>query len=625
MKKTILTLVVASMLVVAVYFAFFASSKRPNIILITIDTTRADALGIYGNEKINTPFLDAIARSGCRFSQCYSQASITLPSHSSILTGLIPPFHGVHNNSTYRLREEITTLPELMKQAGYDTGAFIGSVILLKQYGLSQGFDVYDDDIVHYSQKTDRRTIVTRRAEETLDRAWNWIQRRSKPFFSWIHLYDPHWPYEAPSPYFEAYADQPYYGELAYVDVQIGRLLKRLQEKHLLRDTILVITADHGESLGDHGERTHGFFCYDSTTHVPLIVSTPLGEEPGHCYDHMVATTDIAPFIARLAGAPSLPGPVGPGLLDTSPRTVYSEAMIPFETFYCSPIQSLKTDTHRFYRSSDRELFQVQDDPGEKENRAEDAQEIMADLESVLADIDQEAADNVEPVQLDLEMVQMLKSLGYIHDGGTFHDQSDPFLLPSPVASVEPYRMLQQIRGVELEFPFKAIEKLEEVSTEYPDHIMIWKALGELKTKGNMEAGALEALRKATHLRPEDPRLHNLLGQALFHFGHVQESLVEFTAATQLDPTQVIASYNLARVRLELDDVEGARQAFLQTLELNPDDLFTLNNLAFIALNHDQDPAAAQRWIEQAKAINSDHPMIKANFATIMRAVNSER
>jgi len=275
---------------------------KPNIILITIDTARADALGCYGNKQAVTPVMDALAASGNRFTNCFVQAPITLPSHTSIMTSKNPPSHGVHNNSSYCLSDDALTLAEILKAQGYSTGAFIGSIILDSRHGLDQGFDTYDDDVTHYSSEMKKRTIVTRRAEQVLERGFHWIDEQDSPFFSWLHFYDPHAPYDPPSPFSEAYGDNPYLGEIAYVDLQIGRLVRHLKDHGLWQDTLIVITADHGEAFGEHGEQTHGYFCYGSTTHVPLIISKPLKGQSGQTFDHLVRSIDIAPTLLTLIG-----------------------------------------------------------------------------------------------------------------------------------------------------------------------------------------------------------------------------------------------------------------------------------------------------------------------------------
>ena len=600
--------------------------ENPNVILITLDTTRADALGIYGNKTVKTPFLDALARNGNYFTQCFSQAPITLPSHASILTGLNPPAHGVRNNSTYRLDEGIQTLPELLRDHGYSTGAFIGSIILLEQYGLGQGFEMYEDDIVHYNPtRKSNNTIVTRRAEETMEKAWTWIEKQSDPFFSWIHLYDAHWPYEPPPPFDRAYADNPYDGEIAYMDLQIGRLMRKLKESGRWDNTLLIVTADHGESFGEHGEKTHGFFCYDSTTHIPLILSRPLNGRLGSALNHPVRSIDIAPTILKLVEAKADEPMDGTSLYDLGDRDLYAEAIIPNETYYCAPVSRLRKGNFSFYKSSELEMYDLEQDPQELINIVSQQPALQQIFEESLAIITSKTAKEVEQVQLDHEMIELLRSLGYVHDGGTFVSDSDFSKLPSPLASIKPFREIHRYNQFKEEFPYKMIEGLAPVIEEFPNHIMLLKEQGTLLAAAGHEREALGLLRRAVELRVEDPRLHNLLAKAYHRFGHLDLSLKEFTVALELDPKQTVARYNAARVLLEMGQVDVARENFQKVLEQNPKDLFALNNMAYIAIEKDNNPPLALEFIERAFRVNHKHPLILENRAYIMAAVERMR
>lgn len=619
-------LVSACLVLVGLFILFLITRPReyssPNVILITIDTTRADALGCYGNKHIQTPIMDALAQSGCRFENCYAQASLTFPSHSSILTGRIPPRHGVHNNSTYRLHSDIPLISESFKANGYDTSAFIGSIILLKEYGLDRGFDLYDDHIVHYKEKKDKKTIVTRRAEVTLDHAWNWMKKQDKPFFSWIHLYDPHWPYEPPKPFSQAYADFPYYGEISYVDLQIGKLVKELKDSGKWSNTLLVITADHGDSLGEHEEKSHGFFCYKTTTHVPLIFSKPLVGNKGRVFTPLVSTVDIMPTILDFAGLTLPLGMDGQNLLESDPRTSYSETFIPLESFYFSPIRSLKTENYSFYKSSEYELYDLQQDPGELKNVVEQHPDIFSEFKKKMELIEAGSLDEVQDVQLDQEMIEMLKSLGYVQDGGTFvGDSGDPYELPSPLSAVKVYREVQNMRSYEDKFPYQCIEKLRALVVDHPDYIMLHKELGRYYLQAFERDKALKELETAASLRPRDPRLHALLGQAFYKFSEFEKSLTEFKVALELDENQLIARYNAARVMIELGQMEPAIWNFNKVLEQNPGDIFSLNNLAYLALEYQHDPQQAMKWMKQARKVNPKHPLVVRNYAVFAEAL----
>ena len=279
-----------------------------NLILITLDTTRADALGAYGNRQVHTPAIDSLAARGHLFENAYSHAPITLPSHSSILSGRLPTQHGVRNNIAYSFPPDQPTLATRLQAAGFATGAFVSSFILDRRFGLATGFDVYEDQIVHYGRKVSKQEITTRRAGETTDLFLGWLAAQQKQrFFGWVHFYDAHWPYEPPLPFRQAYAEKPYFGEIASMDVEIGRILAYLEKNGLAERTLIVVTADHGESFFEHGEATHGFFCYGATTHVPLIVSRPLYDAAGTRYGHQVQSIDIAPSALEGWGCRRMP------------------------------------------------------------------------------------------------------------------------------------------------------------------------------------------------------------------------------------------------------------------------------------------------------------------------------
>lgn len=598
---------------------------RPNIILITMDTTRMDALGCYGNAQAVTPVLDALAASGNRFSNCFVQAPITLPSHTSIMTSKNPPIHGVRNNSSYRLSDDSETLAEAFKAQGYATGAFIGSIILDHCHGLDQGFDVYEDEVTHYAADRERGTIVTRRAEQVLELSLAWMDGQSSPFFAWLHFYDPHAPYDPPSPFLEAYGDNPYMGEIAYVDLQIGRLVRHLQDRGHWNDTLIVVTADHGEAFGEHGEQTHGYFCYGSTTHVPLIISKPLDGKPGHVYDHVVRSIDIAPTLLSVAGAPPIEGMEGLPLYDTAKRQSYSEAMIPFENFYLAPLYAARSHDYSYYESSTTEFYDLREDAKELQSDAAWDDQAVDDLSSTIAEIRSGENEDKEIIQLDQEQIEKLKSLGYIQDGGTFAPDSERGAdYPSPLEALNVYRRLMDLRQFESEFPYKTIRGLKQLAEKHPDYIKVQQELGRNLTMAGDEAGAIEALQKAVALQPDDPRLHNMLGIAYHTFGHYRDSVAEFELALDLDPEHITAKYHAALSLIELGEVPRARDLLSQILQTNPDDVYSLNNLAFILLEYDSNPEGALELLERAQQASPQHPLIKQNIRRVRAILEGE-
>src|SRR5947209_3725663 len=264
------------------YAAPAAPTASPNVVFITIDTLRPDHLGCYGDRQIRTPNIDALAADGSRFERAYTAVPVTLPSHSVIFTGTYPLLSGVHDFAANKLNPTQATLASVLKENGYTTGAVIGSAVLDSRFGLNHGFDFYYDHFDFNRLQESNLDEMERPGNIVADVTLDWLSKNyQKKFFLWMHLYDPHYPYRPPAPYSEEYRDRPYDGEIAFADAQVGRLIEFLKNKGLYQNTLIILSGDHGESLGEHGEKTHGFFIYNATLHVPLIIHLPAGHLPG--------------------------------------------------------------------------------------------------------------------------------------------------------------------------------------------------------------------------------------------------------------------------------------------------------------------------------------------------------
>ena len=276
---------------------------RPlSLVVVTIDTLRADRLHCYGNANIETPVLDRLAQRGVLFENAVAQTPLTPPSHASIFTGTNPTVHHVRNTGGFALQSSSITLAKVLKEQGWDTAAFIGAAVLKKSFGFAQGFDLYDDQMPKAANGQEEREYPERRAGVVVDHALKWLDSQSgKPFFVWLHIYDPHQPYEPPSPFREKYRNNPYDGEVAYADQQLGRFLEAVQKKSGEGKTLVVVLADHGESLGEHGEYSHGVFLYDSTLRIPFIVNGP-GVPSNIRVSQQARTIDVLPTILDLMG-----------------------------------------------------------------------------------------------------------------------------------------------------------------------------------------------------------------------------------------------------------------------------------------------------------------------------------
>ena len=414
-NKLFLYLIVTAVLVAAVivFFLIFFQKKdsvqrfadlmdkegieKPNIILITLDTTRADHLPCYGYPGVKTPYLDALAREGIVFEQCTTSSPLTLPSHTSIMTGLYPTYHGVRVNANTAVSQKHLTLAELFTRQGYQCGAFIASFVLDGRWGLKQGFHHYDDQFELEKYQGLNLAMIQRPGNEVIDAALSWLDdQSSSSFFAWIHLYDPHTPYEPPEPYLTEYNTGQfglYDGEIAFMDEQIGRVVSWLREKGLTGKTLIVLIGDHGEGLGDHGEWEHGYFIYDYAVQVPFLIVTPFREFQGKRVSSQVRTVDLYPTLLEMAGVEVPEENQGESLLDiffhpdkSMESYAYCESLTPNIHYNWSPLHGLKTPRYKYIAAPRAELYDLEKDPDERHNLAEDPayQDALAELSGQL-------------------------------------------------------------------------------------------------------------------------------------------------------------------------------------------------------------------------------------------------
>lgn len=405
-----------------------AGVGKPNVILITLDTTRADHLPAYGYSGVRTPALDALAGRGVVFDECAAASPLTLPSHASILTGMYPTHHGVRVNGNTALGDGQTTLTEVLAGRGYRTGAFVGAFVLDGRWGLKQGFEHYDDAFDLKKYKTLDLGGVQRPGNQVMDAALAWLdERKAAPFFAWIHLYDPHSPYEPPEPFRSEYGRDLaglYDGEIAFMDSQIGRCMAWLKANGLEDRTVVVLVGDHGEGLGDHGEGTHGFFIYEYAVHVPLIIAAPLRGLKGVRVAAQASTVDVFPTILELARVPAAGAVNGRSLVrDTFLRrkagegAAYGESMAPSLQFGWSPLHSLRTTRYKYIQAPRPELFDLGRDPGETDNlvykESAVARTMKADLDRLMAETGRDSPPP-QAADLDKDTLERLAALGYV-------------------------------------------------------------------------------------------------------------------------------------------------------------------------------------------------------------------
>ena len=380
--------------------AQFVPAAKTSVLLITVDTLRADRLGCYGARRAETPAMDALAAEGVRFERAYAQVPITLPSHAAIFTGTYPMHNGVRDFTSSGIPAGVGMLAEAFQRQGYQTAAFVSAFVLDSTWGFGRGFETYDDHFDPRQFETQNPGNIQRRAGETIDRLLAWLRAYQsrpagrRPFFVWLHLYDPHSDYNPPEPFHSRYAGRLYDGEVAYADSQLARLFQRLRAAGLYDRALIALLSDHGESLGEHGEDEHGFFVYNSTLHVPMIVKLPRGEAPPRTVAAPVATIDLAPTLLELL---RLRDPISRQFQGTSlaslvvgkgapaARPVYSESYYPRDSFGWAPLRTLATRRLRYIEAPRAEIYDLTADAEETRNlydqRRADAAALRAQLQ----------------------------------------------------------------------------------------------------------------------------------------------------------------------------------------------------------------------------------------------------
>jgi choline-sulfatase len=590
----------------------------PSILLVTIDTLRADRVGAYGAAPGSTPTLDALAAEGVVMEDAWASVPLTLPSHATILSGLEPPHHGVHDNGTYVFPPEPPTLATLLAARGYATAAFVGAYVLDRRFGLARGFAHYDDAIERVA--TGSSVLESeRRAEAVAAAAEAWIRAQAGPFLAWVHLYDPHAPYDPPPPFRDRFAGRPYEGEIAYTDASVARVLEAARARAGDR-LLVVLTADHGEGLGEHGERTHGFFIYGATLRVPLILAgagVPRGERrPGPA-----RTVDILPTLLARAGVPVPPGLPGADLLEgPRPREAYAETLYP-QTLGWAPLRAFRAGSLRLIDAPRPELFDLSDDPGETRNRIaerpQEAQRLREALRTLRASERQAATGPT-----DAESAERLRALGYVTGAAPEGDASGA---RDPKDALPLWQRLEEAnwaaaRGDDA----AAASALRALVAEEPGNVAFRRALsaslrrlGRAREAADLLGGAAtdatawheralalaeagqidEAIRsddRARALNPLLPEVHNHLGVLQARKGRPDEALRAFDEAVRLDPNNVRAHTNRANALRALGRTAEAREAYSAAIRLAAQDVDALNGLGVLAVQSGAPDEAAR-------------------------------
>ena len=609
--------------------------------VVTFDTTRADHLGPYGHDRVSpprspqgdvahTPTLDRLAAEGVVFEQAIAPIPITLPSHSSLMTGKVPFAHGVRDNGLFALGEEQTTLAEILRDNGYRTAAAVGSFPLTAQFGIGQGFELFDDRVAGryedlYGDRVfpkDRFFFDERRAARVNEAVLPWLEETgAEPFFLWVHYFDPHHPHEPPAPYDQLYAHDPYLGEIAYADESLGTLLYHLERLGVAERTLVVFTADHGEGRGEHDESTHSLLAYQSTLHVPLIVRGPdIGK--GLRVAQRVGTIDVLPTVldllgiaapADVQGASLRPFLNGGSPVELSRRALYAETLSPRFTRQWGELRALYAGDLKYVHGPRPELFDLATDPDELHDlmaeRPDDAAKLRAELERYLAE--HAVADLDASVAVDDETARRLEALGYLQASGervgaideVLRDDGDP--PQDHAATITLFSSVKQFLFQDR--PLEAREFLLSLLKTDPDNAEYLELLANAELKIGRPAEALKILDRLERSPSGYPPPEKILGMAagiLLAQGEIDEAYEKYRQAEALGGETAEGQYRLAKIHEARGEVDDVARFLEKALELDPTYVPARLNLAIDHARRGELDAADEHF---SRALQ-DHP-----------------
>jgi arylsulfatase A-like enzyme/Tfp pilus assembly protein PilF len=592
-----------------------------NVLLVTLDTTRADRIGIYGHTLAKTPNLDALARDGVLFKNAYCQVPLTLPSHVSILTGTYPVYHHVHNNGFYRLNPGMTTVAEVFKQNGFKTSAFVASYTVDSNFGVGKGFDVFDDKMAEEEMLKTFRSERT--AEKVYDAFARWMDTNSsEKFFAWVHFFDPHTPYMPPSPFREEFASRPYDGEIAYMDFYVGKVVEKLKEKNVFDKTLILLAGDHGEAIGDHGEADHGLFLYESTMKVPFIIQAKGHIPRGRVIDSSVRLIDVMPTLldavkisvpAEVQGESLLPFISGKKMGDLPS---YIETVYPRENYGWSELIGLIDSGWKYIQAPKLELYNLKEDPSEVANLIDSHSQRVRDMKEHMERLIAESSSDIDARRENVSQEELarLRSLGYI-GGGQTSDSGKR--LPDPKDRKEEYNKLfrarqfewtgeyasaaeiyQEILSTNPEFEYnyvnlarvythlnkidEGVTLLEEARQKKPDSFVILSTLAAFYSRAESRDKAYEVSQAALRLNPQYLAGWIISGMVRFDQGNLEEAAGLFEKALAIEPENKGVRIKYAYSLGALGRIEEAIKVYLKLKEEFPEDAKIYSDLGVV-------------------------------------------
>ncbi|MFB0565567.1 MAG: sulfatase-like hydrolase/transferase [Candidatus Aminicenantaceae bacterium] len=615
-RKIFTFMIPVSILLIASIFVFYFLSPKIEIkrdsnlhvLLITLDTTRADRIGCYGYAMGKTPNLDTLASEGVRFSNTYCQVPLTCPSHSSILTGTHPLYHQVHNNGTYYLDSDLLTLAEVLKGKGFKTAAFVSSFTVDSRFGLDQGFDFYDDK---FSEEEVFKALHSeRKAEEVFISFSDWLDRNgTRQFFCWIHFFDPHLPYNPPSPYKEEFVESPYDGEIAYMDYYVGKIIEKLRERNILNNTLIILAGDHGEALGEKEEVDHGVFLYDVTMKVPLILYAEEKLPKGKVVEARVRLIDLMPSILdmliipmseEIQGITLLPYIEGKRKDDLSS---YIETYYPKENFGWSELVGLVDGDWKYIKAPREELYNLKRDPREERNVSSEEKNILSDKRGKLEDVIENYSSGRRAGRREMtaEERERLRSLGYVE----LSEVSSKEQLPDPKDRIDEFRMIHQAKMFEFQENYReAAQIFEKILSLRPNAPSSYVNLALVYAKMKKFEEAIHILKQGIEKIPRSEILLSRLGHTYLVLGRLEKALESMQAVLKTNSRYFDALLASAWILGIMGRKEEALGYFEKAIEIEPEN-------KFLRMNYALNLATSGRTHQALEAYNSlktDYP-----------------
>jgi arylsulfatase A-like enzyme/Tfp pilus assembly protein PilF len=624
------------------------ASPHPNIVLITLDTTRADRMGFLGSQRGLTPNLDALARHAIVFSRAYAQVPLTTPSHAAILTGTYPQFNHV-NYMGDPLGKGLPFVPEILHRNGYKTAAFVGALVLDPTKlapGFDRGFDHYDAGFHRRRPGEDNYHSLERRGAEVLNRAVTWLSKHpTGPFFLWVHLYDPHDPYTPPEPYRTQYKAEPYDGEIAYTDSIVGKLLSELRTRGLFDGSLIAIMADHGEAFGEHGEKHHGIFLYDETIHVPLMFKLPR-QNSGTKVETKVGLVDVAPTILRAAHlsvpevmqGQSLSHFMTPDKVvrsnehddSSSQRAIYSESGYGHLSFGWSVLKAWRAGNYLYVDAPERELYDQTADPGATHNLAPDSRAVTDTAAAQMAEFRrQTVGESLEKTQLTIEQTESLHALGYMGSDSAASDHANDEGGADPKQRIAIANLLYEAMvDTENERYLEAVPMLEEVVKQEHQALSAYLLLGRAYVSLKEYRKAIAPLQHVIETTPDNSLARYELGCALVKTGQWNEAAPQFEAAVSEMNSSAMMHFYLALVYQQTSRNDEALAEFKSALRWDPKN-FPANLLLGRMYIKQQKAAEALPLLQKAAALRPDaidpHRLLADAYTQLGREESARR